>query len=174
MYIEVLSRADDALIEALTTLLADNVDGGASLGYMAPLDLELGRLYWRETLAEVVAGERTILVAFDDHGHVIGAVHLQFSWKPNAIHRGEVQKLLVKPNARRQGVGKSLMQALERAALQLKKTLLMLDTETGSAACALYEGMDWQFMGTVPGHAFKPHGGLGDTTFYYKQLGEPV
>lgn len=172
MHIEVLSRADDALIEALSGLLADNVEGGASLGFMAPFDHELGQQYWRETIAEVAAGDRTILVAFDEDEALIGAVHLAFSWKPNAIHRAEVQKLLVSSHARRRGTGTALMQALEQAALQLKKPLLMLDTETGSAACALYEGMGWQFMGTVPGHAYRPHGGLGDTNFYYKQLGE--
>lgn len=172
MRVEVLSHADDALIEALTGLLADNVDDGASLGFMAPLDPELGRQFWRDTIAEIAEGERTILVAFDDAEQLVGTVHLAFSWKPNAIHRGEVQKLLVLKAARRQGIGTQLMQALETAALQLKKPLLMLDTETGSAACALYEGMDWQCMGIVPGHAYKPYGGLGDTTFYYKTLGD--
>lgn len=68
-------------------------------------------------------------------------------------------------------MARALMTLLECKALDMNRTLLLLDTETGSAACAPYETMGWQLVGIVPGHAYQPHGGLGDTTFYYKQLG---
>lgn len=172
MPIEVLSRADDVLIEALTGILADSVEGGASLGFMAPLDLDQGRDFWADSLTDVIAGNRTILVAFDDNEKPVGTVHLVFSSKPNAAHRAEVEKLMVSSQARRQGIGRSLMLALERAARQLNKRLLILDTETGSIACSFYEAMGWQLAGTVPGYAYRPHGGLGDTSYYFKHLGE--
>ena len=31
--------------------------------------------------------------------------------------------------------------------------------------------LGWQPLGVVPGHALRAHGGLSDTTFFYRVLG---
>ena len=64
------------------------------------------------------------------------------------------------------------MTYLERDALGQGCSLLLLDTETGSAAETLYLRSGWTPFGTVTGHAYRPDGSLGDTTFMVKHLDE--
>ena len=60
--------------------------------------------------------------------------------------------------------------AIEDCARQLGKTLLVLDTVTGSDAERLYERLGWQRCGVIPGYALFPRGGLCSTTVFYRQL----
>ena len=50
------------------------------------------------------------------------------------------------------------------------KTLLVLDTNTGSDAERLYARMGWVRVGTIPGYSVQPRGGLRATTLFYKTL----
>ena len=93
-----------------------------------------------------------------------------FAQQPNQPHRAEIGKMLVLAAARRQGLGRRLLAAAEQAAREQGRTLLMLDTESGSAGDLLYRSCGWTEFGRVPGHAFKPDGRLAETTFFYKQL----
>lgn len=62
------------------------------------------------------------------------------------------------------------MQAAEATALECGKTLLVLDTVTGSDAARLYERLGWVRVGEIPGYALLPRGGLCGTTVYYREL----
>jgi len=95
---------------------------------------------------------------------------LMFAQQPNQPHRAEIGKMLVLATARRQGLGRRLLAVAEQAARDTGRTLLMLDTESGSAGDLLYRSCGWTEYGRVPGHAFKPEGSLAETTFFYKQL----
>ena len=79
--------------------------------------------------------------------------------------------MLVLASERRQGVGRRLLAAAEEAACAAGRTLLMLDTETGSAGDELYRSCGWTAIGVVPDHAFRPDGRLAATTLFYKALG---
>ncbi|KAI4284533.1 MAG: hypothetical protein L6R38_001356 [Xanthoria sp. 2 TBL-2021] len=82
-------------------------------------------------------------MAPDKSRDVTGVVML---WKPEAEtgpFRAMVEKLLVSPDWRRKGVGRALMKDLEDVALEKGKTLLMLDTETGSPAENFYPGLGY-------------------------------
>ena len=166
-----LSAADTtAQLPALGDLLLDCVRGGASLGFMWPMADESALQFWRGIASAVQAGERALLVAEDDAGHLLGAVQLVLTQPANQAHRGDVAKLLVHHQARRLGVGRALMAAAEQLAAAHGKTLLVLDTETGSVAEQLYQRSGWQPAGSIPGYAAKPQGGLAGTSLYYKQL----
>jgi GNAT superfamily N-acetyltransferase len=78
--------------------------------------------------------------------------------------------MLVHRRARRRGVGALLMRAAEEAAQQAGKTVLVLDTVTGSDAERLYRRCGWSQVGVIPNYALWPHGGLCDTTVFHKQL----
>jgi len=93
-----------------------------------------------------------------------------FAQQPNQPHRADVGKMLVLASERRHGLGRRLLEAVEQAAREAGRTLLMLDTETGSAGDRLYRSYGWVEYGRVPGHAFRPEGRLAETTFFYKQL----
>ena len=58
--------------------------------------------------------------------------------------------MLVHRDARRRGVGALLLQRLEAEARALGRTLLVLDTETGSDAEHLYSHMGWIRAPGVP------------------------
>ncbi len=165
-----LSVVDDATIDALTDVLLDCVEGGASVSFMHPLTRERAAAFWRKVARGVEAGERVVLVADDDHG-VCGTVQLIFDLPENQPHRADVAKMLVHRRARRRGVGAALMRAAEATARECGKTLLVLDTVTDSPAARLYERLGWVRVGTIPGYALYPDGGLCDTTYYYRQLG---
>ncbi len=90
----------------------------------------------------------------------------------NQPHRADVAKMQVHRRARRRGLGTALMQAAEATAREAGKTLLVLDTVTGSDAERLYEHLGWQRCGVIPGYALWPRGGLCSTTVLYRVLAQ--
>ena len=80
-------------------------------------------------------------------------------------------KLQVHSQARGGGVASALMAALEAHSRATGLTLLVLDTETGSAAEAIYRHLGWRHYGDVPDFALTPTGTLHATACYYKLLG---
>jgi hypothetical protein len=62
------------------------------------------------------------------------------------------------------------MRAAEQLARDCGKTLLVLDTVTGSDAERLYAGLGWVRVGEIPNFALLSHGGLWGTTVFYKDV----
>jgi GNAT superfamily N-acetyltransferase len=163
--------ADPAVAEALAEVLLDCVEGGASVGFMHPLPRAKALAFWQDALASAARGERIVLVAEDvDSNSIVGTVQVVLAMPDNQPHRAEVAKMQVHRRARRRGVGAALMRAAEAAALEAGRTLLVLDTVTGSDAERLYSRLGWQRCGVIPGYALWPQGGLCSTTVLYRQL----
>ena len=163
--------AGDRLAE-LSAVLIDCVEGGASVSFMAPLARARADAFWRGVVEGVAAGDRVLLVAEDaTGGGIVGTVQVVFAWPENQPHRADVAKMLVRRSARRGGVGARLMRAAEASARAAGRTLLVLDTVTGSDAERLYARLGWTRVGVVPGYALWPDGRPCDTTFFYKALG---
>ncbi len=159
-----------ACVEALADLLLDCVEGGASVGFMLPLPRQKAVAFWRGVAEVVARGERVLLIAEDREGQVIGTLQMIMSLPDNQRHRADVAKMLVHRGARRQGIARRLMAALDDAARDHGKTVLVLDTVTGSDAERLYERAGWQRVGVVPKYALMPNGEFCATTFFYKHL----
>lgn len=158
-------------IAELSAVLMDCVEDGASVSFMAPLTRERADAFWRGVADGVEAGQRILLAAEDPaNGEIMGTVMVVFAWAENQPHRGEVAKMLVRRSARRRGLGAMLMRAAEEAALAAGKTLLVLETVTGSEAERLYDRVGWQRFGIVPNFALMPDGAPCDATFFYKAL----
>jgi GNAT superfamily N-acetyltransferase len=169
--IEVLEAAAAvSAVRRLAEILCACVDTGASVSYLPPLAADVARGYWKRIAAEVAAGTRILLAAWDD-GVLIGTVTAEFASSPNQPHRAEVQKLLLHPTARRRGVARALMGRLETEALGAGKTLLTLDTRAGDAAEALYRGMGWHEAGRIPGYALSADRKPCDTIIFWKTAG---
>ncbi|MCZ2496108.1 GNAT family N-acetyltransferase [Xylophilus sp. Kf1] len=160
-----------ARIDGLADLLIDCVQGGASVSFLWPLSREAATGFWRGVVGGVGRDERVLLVAEDADGAVVGTAQLVTDMPENQPHRGEVAKMLVHRSARRQGVAQRLLAAVDEAARAAGKTLLVLDTATGSDAERLYRRTGWQWVGTVPNFASMPDGALCGTTFFYKRVG---
>lgn len=152
-------------------LLADAVSGNASVGFVLPLDHEGIGAFWDGIADEVERGQRTLLAVWRE-GRLAGSVQVAPCGKANGLHRAEIQKLLVHSSARRQGLGRVLMDAAEAHARDHGCWLLVLDTRTGSAAETMYRRLGWQAMGRVPAYACDPDGAFADCTFFWKRLPE--
>lgn len=164
-----LMAVDAAVRPGLVALVRDCVDGGASIGFMHPVDDAKAQAYWDGAAASLARGDRALLVAEDAAG-IAGSVQLLLAMPENQPHRADLAKMMVHRRARRLGVGAALLQAAEALAVELGRTLLVLDTGTPEAA-RLYARHGWVACGTVPGYALMPGGGPCDTTFYYRVLG---
>ena len=165
-----LVNVTDAQVQSLTELLIDCVDGGASVSFLLPLTAQRARAFWQRIADGVHSGERALLVAEDTQGAIVGTVQLVLDQPENQPHRADLAKMLVHRRARRQGVGEQLMQAAEGLARQCGKTLLVLDTVTGSDAERLYVRLGWQRVGVIPDYALGPQGGLCATTVFYRRV----
>jgi GNAT superfamily N-acetyltransferase len=161
-------EAADA-VPALADILIDCVNGGASVSFQAPLARDKAEGFWRKVADAVRAGGTRLIVA-EHEGRIVGTVQVQFASSENQPHRGDVAKMLVHTSARRLGIGAALMAAAETEAKRAGKTLLVLDTGTGSAGERLYARLGWVRVGVIPGYALMPYGGPCDTTYFYKQL----
>lgn len=161
-----------ARVEELADLLVDTVDGGASVGFLAPLDRGQALAWWKERVAAVAAGRLAVWAA-RDAGRTLGTVSLAFPDKPNSRHRAELVKLMVHRDARGRGLGRTLLTTAESAAAGAGITLLHLDTETDSLAERLYDTAGWTRVGAIPDYAASPDGVLRPTSIYYKRLAGP-
>lgn len=108
--IRVLNRAEtiNALPE-LCNVIADCVNGGASVGFMLPFSPKDAEPFWQDVADAVEAGG-TIHVVAEVNDKVVGTVQVGLASKPNQPHRGDLMKLLVHRSAR----GLGLAQLMER------------------------------------------------------------
>ncbi len=163
------SEDSELFIHPFALLLKDGVESGASLGYLAHVSVDSCEEYWESALKDVSHGKGKIIYCEID-GSIVGVVFLAFAEKETAQHRAEVRKLLVRTDMRGRGIGKKLMEILELEARISGKSLLYLDTESGSPADYLYPLLGWNELGIIPKYAASPNGRLADCTFYWKEI----
>jgi GNAT superfamily N-acetyltransferase len=168
--VRTLQTFGDREIEGLSEVLIDCVEGGASVSFMLPMSGAKAEAYWHSVAASMALGERKVLAAEDSAGVMLGTVQVVLDQPENQPHRGDIAKMLVHRRARKQGVGAALLAAAERSALESGKTVLVLDTVTGSDGYRLYERHGWQRVGEIPNYALWPDGRLCPTTVFYKSL----
>ncbi len=159
-----------AHLDEFVDLLGDAVEHGSSVNFLAPLDPAEAAAFWEKIAGAVDSGER-ILIAALDGDQVVGSAQLVLAMQPNGRHRAEVQKVLVHTRARRQGIGRRLMKSIEDEARTAGRSLLVLDTEGGSAGEQLYERVGYTRVGVIPQFALNHDGSKPiDAVFFYKQL----
>ena len=139
-------------VERLAQILRACVCEGASIGFVMPFDQNEARAYWLNKVAPPhAAGAKLVLIATLG-GDVAGTVQLDLDSMPSKRHHAEVSKVLVDPVFRRAGVGRALMQEIERRAAEEGRWLLTLDT-AGDAAEALYRSLGYSLAGVIPHYA---------------------
>jgi len=163
---EIRALAPGEHVDELAAVLHDCVDGGASVGYLAPFSLDEART----AMAAFSADEQRVLLAAFDEGELVGTAQLIPSPMPNQAHRADVAKVLVKRSARGRGVASRLMDEIEAEARRRGLTVLVLDTVTGSDAYRLYTRLGWERVGPIPDYALMPDGAPCETTVFYKAL----
>lgn len=163
------AREAEARIGELAEVLADCVTGGASVGFMAPYGTADALSFWEGVVGGVADGATLLFIA-ERGDRIVGTVQLGMRQPPNQPHRADVKKLLVMESARGHGLSRMLMTAAEREAASRGKTVLVLDTATGSPAEAIYERFGWTRAGVIPDYALYPDGRYCATTLFYKRL----
>ncbi|HEX8595454.1 MAG TPA: GNAT family N-acetyltransferase [Pseudomonas sp.] len=157
----------------LVELLLDAVKSGASVGFMADLDIEEAYAWCDALKVDLESSSLLLWVVVEDE-KVLASAQLSLCQKPNGRNRAEVQKLLVRSDAQRRGLGQQLMQAVEKAAGQYQRGLLYLDTEAGSPAEAFYRSLGYIRAGELPNYCQSPDGRYTPTAIYFKTMGQPA
>lgn len=164
-------RLNDATVAALAELLVETVANGGSVSFMHPLEPGVAAAFWTRSLTAAEAGERVVLGA-TDAGQLVSTVTLLLDCPPNQPHRGEIAKMMTRVGCRGRGIARSLMIEAERIARERGRTLLTLDTADEDGAGPFYEKLGFTRAGVIPDYAYKPHGGLCGTIFYWKRIGQ--
>lgn len=158
-------------LEMLGSVLHACVHAGGSVSFVLPFSRDDAKAFWHDqVLPAVNTGSRRVLLA-RQAGQIVGTVQLDLAMPPNQQHRAEVKKLLVHPDARRLGIARSLLAAVEEQAREVRRTLLTLDTVTGGFAERLYLSLGYIAIGVIPRYALSPDSSeLESTTVMYKEL----
>ena len=168
--VEKLTAAEAAAeLPALTDLLLDAVDSGASLGFLPPPETSDVRQYWNEVIHAIDGGNRILIVAFRDED-LVGSVQLDLAAKPNTSHRAEVMKHFIYRKAQRQRIAKTLLNALDLAAKGAGGNLLILDTRQVDPSEHLYLSLGFRHAGVIPQCARSGSGVLYSTVSLYCEL----
>ena len=162
---DILSHLND-----LTNILINCVENGASVSFMLPMSRDKAQAFWQDVAESVAANERIVLAAADADRRIVGTVQLIIDQPENQPHRADVAKLLVHEDMRRFGIARALMTQLETCALEYGKSVLVLDTATGSGAEMFYQRCGWQKAGEIPRYALMPEGKMSATSMFYKFL----
>lgn len=167
--------ADDLTIGRDLDMLADVlhavVHGGAGVSFVVPFAMDDARAFWRDAVLPGVRSRRRRMLVARLEARIVGTVQLDPAWAPNQPHRAEVLKLLVHPEARRRGIARALMLALEALAAAQGWTLLTLDTWTGQAGERLYRSLGYTAVGSIPRFARgSTTAELEPATIMYKEL----
>ena len=173
MHCHIVAASGEAFVAAipqLGELLRACVTDGAAVGFIAPLDPDTAVAFWQAQTSAVEAGEKHVLLAVRDNGTIIGTVTLALAPQVNGCHRAEIAKMLVHPDARRQGVAAALLRQAETVARSLGRRLLVLDTRQGDAAERLYAKLGWHSCGIIPDYALNSDGSSHATHVMYRQL----
>ena len=161
-------------IDMLGTVLHACVHTGASVSFVLPFSPEDAKAFWRTKVLPAVQSGTCLLLVARGAGRILGTVQLDLATPPNQPHRAEVRKLLVHPDARRRGIARALMLAVEQEARDSQRHLLTLDTVTGGFAEPLYLSLGYVKVGVIPRYAIRPDSPeLDATTIMYKEVGAP-
>ena len=155
----------------LAALLTDCVVDGASVGFLMPHAHADSEKFWVRKILPPLRDGGLLLFAAWQRGRIAGSVQLDCDTPANQPHRAELRKLLVHPQARRQGIARLLVGEAERRARDLGRSLITLDTRTGDAAERLYRRLGYETAGVIPDWCRDTISDrLDPTTIMYKRL----
>ncbi|KAF7558734.1 hypothetical protein G7046_g5429 [Stylonectria norvegica] len=148
--------------------------------FLPPLSHEKLLAWWKERIAEANDGRRVIFLLLNPNesepasppkgSDLMGVAMLSMPYSETGAFRGVVEKVLVHQSFRGRGGARTLMVALEAEAISRGRTIITLDTETGSIAEQVYKKFGYVELGKIPKYGLSPAGEMRDGTFFYKQL----
>ncbi|KAK0627506.1 hypothetical protein B0T14DRAFT_563309 [Immersiella caudata] len=146
--------------------------------FLPPLTNEKLLPWWRERIAEANQGSRVIVLLLPETvpgkkamgTDLRGLAMFKLSDVETGTFRGRIDAVLVNQKHRRQGGARALVTALEYEAAKRGRTLLLVDTETGSVAEAAFKKFGYVEVGKIPAYSRALPNGKKGETFFYKDL----
>lgn len=163
------TQLDQALPE-LAVLFRDVVNETGTLGFFPTMADDESLNYWLSLRAELRAGTRILLAAYDGE-RIVGSGQLEFPKWPSAHHRAEIHKVFVAKEMRGRGVGELVVRSLQKVAKLRGRTLLLLNARNGGPGERLYLKLGFRKVGVIPGYAARVDGGRSDSAVFYKEIG---
>jgi GNAT superfamily N-acetyltransferase len=140
------------------------------VSFVVPFSVDESRAFWVDKVLPGVRARTRRVIVGRLGSRIVGTVQIDLATPPNQQHRAEVLKLLVHPRARRRGIARALMIAIEVVAQAEGRTLLTLDTWTAAPPKACLS-LGYVAAGVIPRYArgsLTPE--LEPTTIMYKHL----
>lgn len=166
--VRIESHLNEADMLGLCRAVEAGIHAGGGFGWVDVPTIEAQLKHWNGILK---SPHIDLIIARLDQ-RIVGAVQLVKPVPKNEAGHfiGNISTLFVDPIARGRGVGKALVQHLEKTAYQAGLEVLCLDVrETLKPAIALYESQGFERWGTKPKYA-RIDGVFLDGYYYMKEL----
>jgi len=145
-----VDKSDHTTIASIADLVVTAAARGEALGLSATITVPqyLDRL--APVLADAALGNAALLAATDPDGAVLGTAQWTRSPYPTRRFLAELDRVVVAPSARGQGVGQALIDAIVTHARAADIELLVLEARGNNhGAIALYERNGFQYAGAL-------------------------
>lgn len=120
------------LLPQIARIHVDSIErDGVCLSFLPPFHKDSSGVdpsvlrHWEDYATQTTQDKCCLILQLDNNGKVTGVVVLTTPWSQTGPFRAGVEKLIVGPEYRRRGIAKRLMEAVEREARRLNRTLLV-------------------------------------------------
>jgi GNAT superfamily N-acetyltransferase len=118
----------------------------------------------------VAGGRRLLLVAWIE-GVIAGSVEVELALPESEPDLAQLERLLVAPAWRGQGIGRALLTRAEQAARGVGRRLLTCRVRAGDAAERTLLGAGWQGAGRIPDATVDAHGAPTGQVMLWRRVG---
>lgn len=150
-------------------LLLDSIESGSSVGYQLGTSREDAESAFYRLRSALDKGDLLMWIARDERG-LQGTIQLELTNESDGLNRAVPKLLLVHRHARRQGIGKQLITAMEKAAKVHHRGLLCLNVQACTPAEAFYRAQGYRCLGELPDYICSSDGYYHPAVIYYKRL----
>jgi GNAT superfamily N-acetyltransferase len=142
---------DEEVREGVLALWTDVSNAGGAVGFVPPVTPEDIRPTFEDSLAEVAAGRRRLILGRDEDGRIAATAFLAYNEHRLMTHWLWLYTLMVHPRHQGRGYGRTLMSAVERTARTFPGIeAIRLTCRGGTGVDTFYAACGYKEVGRVP------------------------
>jgi GNAT superfamily N-acetyltransferase len=143
---------DDEVRDGIGALWTDVSNAGGAVGFVPPVTADDIRPDLERSLAEVAAGRRRLVLGRDEDGRIAATAFLTYNEHRLMRHWMWLYTVMVHPRHQGRGYGRTLMDAVERAARTFPGIeAIRLTCRGGTGVDRFYGGCGYKEIGRAPG-----------------------